>query len=214
MRDLSEFVRPTEHERALFGSKAGLYCTLRMANVLLFGIGSAFLASRSVVGDVDASPAFGHWPSSRRSLTVVDRTGDPEWERATRWAVDQWNQSGTGLRISWAAGQGACRYAGTAVSICPETSDGLGRFGRLHLQGIADQQRGGDHVSGALVRVCSDCTLSADRRRQVTTHELGHVLGLLHSGRPESVMFASGGSDVPDQLDHEELRRAYRHRDG
>ncbi len=214
MPDLRQLIGPTERDVAAFGARARLYCMCRLANTFLFALALAFAMTARIVPDLDAGPAFAHWPSGQRSLTLVDRTGDPEWEQATRWAVDRWNEARSDIHLSWAQGRGSCEHAGTSIPVCLASSERLGSLGRLHLQGSADQQRRGDHVRGALIRVCSDCSLSLGRRREVTTHELGHVLGLRHSSRPESVMYASGGSEVPDPLDHEELRRTTNHRDG
>ena len=215
MEHLIQFVIPTREDVARFGPRrARVYCSCRLANAFLFAFALAYLVSELIVPSVDAGPAFAHWRSGSRSLTLVDHTGDPGWQQASRWAVDRWNEAGTDLRLTWAAGRGRCAHDGTRVGVCPSTSRRLGNVGRLHFQGSADQDRDGDHVRSALIRVCSDCDLSPSRQREVVTHELGHVLGLSHSARPGSVMYPSGGAEAPDGGDHEALRAVTDHVDG
>ena len=217
MHPFAGFLHPTSEDRATLGTRrARAYCHLRLANALVFSLALALTLARHLVPDVTASPApdRSHWPSGTGSLTVVDRTGDPEWNQATRWAVARWNESGAGIRLRWVAGGGPCRYEGARIGVCQASSRDLGSFGRLHFEGLVEEQVAeGNHKKAAVVRVCSDCGLDPARRRVVVTHELGHVLGLAHSRRPTSVMYRAGGSDRPDAEDTAMLRRQRAHDD-
>ncbi|MDP8991503.1 MAG: hypothetical protein M3N31_00330, partial [Actinomycetota bacterium] len=177
MRDVTDLIRPTPEDVALFGPRARLYCSCRAVNALIFAFALAVVVSDLLVPSVEAGPAFGHWRSGQRSPVVVDLTGDPEWQQATRWAVERWNEAGAGFRIGWRAGEGRCEPDYGRIQVCEASSRRLGGLGKLHFHGITDQHRQGEHVRGARVRVCSDCRLDPGRRRQVVTHELGHALG-------------------------------------
>ena len=215
MEHLIQFVVPTPLDVARFGARrARLYCLCRLANTLLFAFALGFTVANLLVPSVDASPAFAHWRTGERSLVLVDHTGDPGWRQATRWAVDRWNEAGADVRLTWAASGGRCRPDGVRIGVCPTTSKQLGSVGRLHFEGSADQDREGDHVRGAVMKVCSDCRLDDARRREVVTHELGHVLGLSHTDRLGSVMFPSGGVQAPDAGDRDALRAVTGHVDG
>jgi hypothetical protein len=75
----------------------------------------------------------------------------------------------------------------------------------------------GDRVRGAAIRLNTyywSCLSSPDRRAHVVSHELGHALGLPHTGREDSVMSVSTWSydhvPYPTAHDFEQLERSLR----
>ena len=155
-----------------------------------------------------------HWPSGGRDLVIVDKTGDRRWQQATQWAVARWNEAGAGVRLTWEAGRGPCRHEGVRIAVCQRPSTELRRQGPPRAEGLAKPQLDGEsHISGAIVLVCSDCSLDLSRRRVVATHEVGHVLGLSHSGDLGALMSNHGGSEHPDRRAYAMLRAIYDHED-
>ena len=173
-----------------------LYRTLRRVNALLLAVGLAFAFDQSVAAALARVEGGQHWETSRRELTIVDRTGDPAWHEASRRATEVWNMAaaGTGLHLSWEAGAGPCVPDGTRVSLCLARQAALSDGNRLNRQGVARVMVGQGHTDAAIVAMCRNCAVDDDRRRVIATHEIGHVLGLPHNTRPESVMHSLGGT--------------------
>ena len=207
-------LRPRPGDVAAVGSEqARLAAVVRLANAVVFAVALAVALVRIVPAMADERP-FGHWPSGRRDLVVVDRTGDPAWHQATRHAVQVWNGAGADLHLTWEQGSKAarCEHDGPRISVCTVSEERLD--GVVQFQGLADQATDDDgHAAGAFLEVCDDCELNDVLRRVVATHELGHALGLPHNDRIGSVVYPIGGTDQPDAEDDAELRRLHAHTD-
>jgi len=196
-----------------------VYRVVRLANSVLLACGLALMFDQSTASAYDRFEQMAHWSLDDRIIVVVDKTGDREWNDATRRAVDAWNGSAmnTGLRLTWAKASGECAPHGPRIDICQEPYQSLGGGTHNDREGLTDVRLGPDrsqaHIGGATVAVCSNCRLSPARRRVVATHELGHSLGLGHTARFGSLMYPSGGPDRPDAGDVAALRQLYSHVD-
>lgn len=196
-----------------------LFRAVRLANIVVFATALALAFDHSMASALSRFDLAPHWASAERHLVVADHTGDPAWQEATRHGVAAWNKAAadTGLQLTWTVGRGGCEPDGTRISICEARTAALGGAGSVAREGLARLELGPDrtqaHNGGGLILVCGDCELRPSRRRVVATHEIGHILGMVHSARAASVMYHAGGPDAPDAGDVENLRELYAHVD-
>ena len=200
-------------------SRFRLARVLTVINAALFlaGVGVAF--DRTMASALTRLTGDAHWSQIGGDIPVVDFTNQPAWQRANQHAVNAWNAAatGTGLHLTWTIGSGVCDPEAGRIVVCGASAESLDDGGPLTRQGVARVELGDDHaqthIGQAVLFECLDCNIGGARRQVVTTHELGHALGLRHSGRPESVMYHTGGPDVPDATDAAQLRALYGHVD-
>lgn len=164
---------------------------------------AAGLAFASAPGRAVASPSFAHW--AERSLVVSDRTGDAGWQQATRRAVDTWNAVGADVRVAWVEGGVGCEAEGSTIPVCRDLLP-AGWKGAAAVHNATD-----GHLGGARIRFDADRTFTQAEKNNLACHEIGHALGLGHSGSSASCLTQGSATATPDAADAASLRASYAH---
>lgn len=149
-----------------------------------------------------------HWPAADRQLTVVDRTGSATWHDAILQAVGTWTAGGSALQFILLTEPGPCRQEHDHIEFCQQTGAQIQMKGSDGDQGVfIPWVTTHNTYKSAVLLVCSNCNLTADRMVVIATHEMGHSLGLAHNVDPFSVMYYAGGLPMPDAFDYQQLRK-------
>lgn len=164
---------------------------------------AAVLAFVAAPGRAVASPSFAHW--AKRSLVVSDRTGDAGWQQATRRAVDTWNAVGADVRLTWAEGGVGCEPEGSTIPVCRDRLP-AGWRGAAAVFSAPD-----GHLGGARVRFDGTRNFTQAQKDNLACHEIGHALGLGHSGSKASCLTQGSVKATPDAADAGSLRASYAH---
>ena len=152
-------------------------------------------------------PGADHWAPGHRQLTVSDRTGDAAWHAAISQGVATWVAAGSALRLTLVTQTGPCHQDLDTIEICERVQSQISKAEIPGEQGfVTPQTTHGNQFHSVTIVVCSDCAVDQPRRVVITTHELGHALGLPHNQDEFSVMYPLGGTFGPDPHDLALLR--------
>jgi hypothetical protein len=150
-----------------------------------------------------------HWPPEVEPVPFAVIPGGPadyatEMAYEARAAVDAWGSAGAGLRLV-------------------ETSDTTAALLTIRWVDTLGGERGGytdvswdrsGRIKRARIYLATRATisgraLSAEARREIALHEIGHALGLPHSSAPADVMYPIAQNPAPTDRDRFSLRLLY-----
>ena len=150
-----------------------------------------------------------HWPGGGNAILFAIVPGGPEGFRPemvpeVRWALDSWNPASVGLRFTEAADTSGTTF----VVRWADTLDAE----RAGVTDVTWDKAGRIRQAVVYLATRSPSTgrpFTVDARRAIVLHEIGHALGLPHSGRPGDVMFPVASATELSDRDRFSLRLLY-----
>ena len=182
---------------------------------------AAALAAAIAAAPASADHAWGyHWARAANPFTVTLGSNlNGSWPGYLSLASADWSASSAlDTAIVAGAGRKKCGAVAGRVEVCN------GRYGFNGWLGLTSVWASGDHISQATVKVNDSYFNSAtygtaDWRRSVLCHEVGHTLGLDHPSEDPAVDldtcmdYSSSPNTVPNAHDFAELEAIYAHLD-
>ncbi|HEY4320507.1 MAG TPA: matrixin family metalloprotease [Gemmatimonadales bacterium] len=143
------------------------------------------------------------------SVALVADTTLPGWSpelfQDVRTAMRGWDGNASGITFQESTSPDSADVSVRWVDLLPIR----GQVGTTTLVWGADGVAHHATVVLALRRNGDSSLVPGAQRARVALHELGHVLGLPHSGSTDDVMFPAALSDVPSDRDQATLRLLY-----
>lgn len=168
----------------------------------------------SFIGGSAMADTWGHWndnePSYPRGYAFIQDQTPAAWPVYT--AAIAWD-SAPKLDLVWRSGPGSCGHC------VPFTAGPVGATGCAGVLGQTyNRTLNGVHITSASAMVDSACAgISANGRREIVCHEMGHTIGLLDRGASASSCMRTGYSGLPgaqpdgSSLDFTQLNTEYGH---
>lgn len=164
-----------------------------------------------------------HWPTGMKHLTVVDRTADTAWNDAIRLATENWGEvGGDHYELTYEQAPGDCGTEATTVNADTHNpANHLRNGSRISVctANVTDNTAyafafadSAGHIGSAYILVKKG-SYSATSRRHLMAHELGHLLGLDHTSRTDSVMGPDWSVVAPGPHDCEQVHINNHHND-
>jgi hypothetical protein len=143
------------------------------------------------------------------TIAFVRDTTIPGWSDAlfddVRSALQNWDGNAAGLRFREAAATDSADIKVRWVASMPDSA----RVGVTNLSWSPEGEVHGADITLALQESVKHTALPVSVRRRVAAHELGHAIGLPHSGDRDDLMFPGTLASSPSRRDQATLQLLY-----